>query len=129
MSRATDFETFKSLGDVYLQDMTPTPLTTADAAPETGTPTAVGRWVKNPGKPGTVHVELSDTTAPSATVVVEYSNTQTLKGPVVRDTLTLNAAGQGQMSDLFTGACWVRVRVTAITGTNASVTAVLSCGE
>lgn len=133
MSRATDFAAYeahyKGLPEATcLQDMTPTPLTTSDAAPETGTVTATGPWVRNPGRPGTVHVELSNTTTPTATVVVEYSNTQTGKGAVVRDTLVLDAAGEGQMSDLFTGSLWVRVRCTAISGSSASVTATLGVG-
>lgn len=128
MSRSDDFATYlsnmKGLPPVaQLQDMTPIPLTTSDASPATGTSTATGPWIKNRGTAGWVHVELSDTTSPTATVVVEGSNTQSGKGPVILDTLPLSVAGQGASLVTLMGAVWIRVRVTAISGTNASVTA------
>jgi hypothetical protein len=123
MTRTTDFESYRLSGDVSISDLTPVELSTADALPETGTATATGPWVRCNSGPGAVHVELSDTTTPTATVVVECSNTRTSKGPVIIDTLALTAAGQGQGSVTFSGYVWVRIRVTAISGTSAKVTA------
>lgn len=130
MSRLTDFNAFLALGgnDLQLKDMTPTPLTTSDALPSTGTITATGKWVRNPGKAGGIHVEISDTTTPTATVVVEYSNTQSAKGPFITDTLSFTAAGEGQGVPCFNGFQWVRVRVTAISGASAAITATLGMG-
>lgn len=128
MSRSDDFSTYlsnmKGLPPVaQLQDMTPIPLTTSDASPATGTSTATGPWIKNRGTAGWVHVELSDTTSPTATVVVEGSNTQSGKGPAILKTFSLTAAGQGVGLITMVGAVWIRVRVTAISGSSASVTA------
>ena len=103
-------------------------LTTVDATPSSTTSTGTGPWVKNPGKPGTVHAEISDTTNPTATVVVEYSNTLLPKGPVIEDTLTFTTAGQGRGSTLFNGYQYVRIRCTAISGSGAYVLATLGLG-
>jgi hypothetical protein len=126
MSRLTDFKGYQALGggNMPLQDMTPTPLTVANLVEGEG----AGSWVRNPGRAGGVHVELSDTTAPSATVVIEYTNTRTAKGSFITDTLTLTVAGEGQGVPCFNGFQWVRVRVTAISGDSASVTATLGMG-
>ena len=105
-------------------DMSPIPLTTADAAPETGTATAAGPWIKNLGTPGGIQVVLSNTTTPTATVQVEYSNfnSSAQKGVILNDVLSLTAAGQGAGSILLNGYLYVRIRVTAISGTGAYVT-------
>lgn len=123
MSR--DLGTVPSGAFMTLQDMTPTPLTAADTTLDSG----VGPWVRNPGKAGGVHVELSDTPASSASVVVEYSNTQSPKGAFADvQTCDLNSAGQGWGLSLLNGFIWVRVRVTAISGAGANVTATLGTG-
>lgn len=134
MSRSSDFAqyvaNYHGMPPVdALQDMTPTRLSTSDASPATGTVTATGPWIRNCGKIGTIHAEISDTVNPTATLVVEYSNTQTAKGPEVKDTLAFDTAGQGKGSDLLTGWLFVRVRCTAIAGAGAYVTATLGTGE
>lgn len=127
MSRASDFLNYRSLGDgnLPLRDLTPVPLTAADTTLNSG----VGPWVRNPGRTGGIHIELSDSVSPTATAVVEYSNTQTAKGAITGDPVVLSGAGAGAGVPCFNGFLWCRVRLTDITGASAFVTATLGIGE
>lgn len=127
MSRATDFASYLQNGDVSLTDLTPIELSTVGLitdAPGTG----VGPWVRvgASGKPCCVHAELSDTTTPTATVLVEGSNTRSSKGAALIDTLLLSGAGAGATSVGFSGVVWVRTRLAAISGASAYATATLA---
>jgi len=129
MSRSDDFNALVfDAGGANLIDMTPTPLTTTDADPATGTVTATGPWRRNLGKPGTVQAMLSDTSASSATLVVEYSMDKAGRTAVVRDTIALTTADPGGSADLLCGFAWFRVRQTAIAGTGAFATSIACLG-
>jgi len=121
MSRATDFAAFQDLGllgpgkrPTQLRDMTPVPLTAADTTLDSG----VSRWVRNPGKAGGLHIELSDSTAATAQGVVSFG-----------DTFDIQTPGGGYGVTTLNGFAWVRFRLTGISGAAANVAGTLCVGE
>lgn len=96
------------------------------------TTTATGPWVKCNGPAQTYQAVANGTAgAFSATVVIEVSNdgVTPLQNPM--GTITLAGTATTANSDGFTTAyapwAWVRARVTAISGTGASVSTWMGC--
>ena len=77
----------------------------------------------NVGK-GLVNIQgfLSNTTTPAATIVIEGTNEDTPANPVTIKTLSLSGAAAADGYTFVSGYYWVRARISAITGTNATCT-------
>lgn len=120
MTRSDDVKGWNAerakVGVSRIQDMTPTPLT----AP------GFGPWIPCTGKVGNVHLELSDTTTPEATVIVQTSNTKKEGSAVTVFMTTLTGSGAGDSFVPLTGAAWIRVGVPFISGVNAAVSSTLA---
>ena len=74
---------------------------------------------------GIVNIQawLSNTTTPAATLIVEGSNEETPTNAVTIYTLSISGAAAALGRSFWSGYYWVRVRCSAITGTNATVSA------
>jgi hypothetical protein len=112
----------------HVMNMTPTGITTA-------VPTA-GPWTRCGSPTATIQAYINGTGAVTATVVVEVSNgpddvNNPAIVPVANKTLIATLALTGTTSDSIGTTLgnqswrWVRIRVTAISGTGATVTALL----
>lgn len=119
MSRSDDVRAMRAEagGIAALTDLTPIPLTA----------TGPGEWVRCTGRAGFIHVELSDSTTPAATVKVEASNSKdTTSAVTIAELDSISGAKAGCGCVLFAGPLWVRLNVTAISGAGASVTGTVS---
>jgi len=87
------------------------------------TSTSTGAWIYKDSPDATYFASVTGTGAVTATVVIEVSNDGTNAASTVMGTITLS--GTTTAADGFTsqGAPWkwVRARVTAVTGTGATV--------
>lgn len=94
--------------------------------------TATGAWVKCYGLGQTYQSTANGTAgAYSATVVIEVANDTTAAVATVLGTITIAGTATTAASDGFTTGvapwAWVRARVTAISGTGASVSTWMGC--
>jgi len=96
------------------------------------TTTATGSWVKCYGLGQTYQAVANGTSgAFSATVVIEVSNDGTNAIATPLGTIVLSGTATTAASDGFTTGiapwAWVRARVTAISGTGASISTWMGC--
>ena len=96
------------------------------------TTTATGGWTKCYGPAQAYQVVANGTAgAYSATVVIEASNDGSTAVGTVLGTITVSGTATTAASDGFTTGlapwAWIRARVTAISGTGASVSTWMGC--
>ena len=77
----------------------------------------------------TIQTWLSNTTTPAATVILEGTNEDTPANFVPIYTLSLSGAAAAIGRNVFANYYWLRVRISAITGTNATCSAMLRPAE
>lgn len=87
------------------------------------TTTATSGWVHINSFAAVVQAWLADTTTPAATLIIEGSNEDTPTHPVALATVELSGALNANGYSTAAGYYWLRVRISAISGTSAAVTA------
>ncbi len=111
MTRAADVKLMRLDGQVNVLDLTATPLTTA----------TTGDWVRCSNKVGFIHMKLAGT-GPAATFTIEGSNDSTsTTGATIGTAATMTGVSDYGYT-IETGAVFIRVNCSAISGTGASLT-------
>lgn len=87
------------------------------------TTTATSGWVHINSFAAVVQAWLANTTTPAATLIIEGSNEDVPTHPVAMATVELSGALNAKGYAFSTGFYWVRVRISAISGVAAAVTA------
>ena len=90
----------------------------------TGATTTVSSgWVHINAFAACIQAWLADTTTPAATLIIEGSNEDVPTHPVALATVELSGALNTNGYSTAAGYYWLRVRISAISGTSAAVTA------
>ena len=132
MARDTDFAAILAQAPTGRKDIVDmTPITTALPAGYLTVVGDKGPWVALKRRPSFIHMEFFSDDAGAATVAVDVQTHPDeiayVPNAYLSQNLSLGAAGSvGEGITPDTAACYVRLRLTAISGTNAKVGGTLS---